>query len=157
MTKTQNRHAEARDTRVSRRSLLGVGLVPFAAAVSTDLACGNAPDDSNPETTAAAQNATHGGLLPRLRKALDTIRLVDAHEHLPSENRWLEAGPDVISLIGYAGGDLVSAGMDKDAVSPGMDGAHITHTTPTHLTNLFLQYPQARFDLLHASHRICAN
>ena len=31
-------------------------------------------------------------------------------------------------------------------------GAQISHTNPTHLTDLFLRYPQARFDLLHASY-----
>ena len=31
-------------------------------------------------------------------------------------------------------------------------GAQISHTKPSHLVNLFLQYPQARFDLLHASY-----
>ena len=30
-------------------------------------------------------------------------------------------------------------------------GAQISHTKPSHLVDLFLQYPQARFDLLHAS------
>jgi hypothetical protein len=31
-------------------------------------------------------------------------------------------------------------------------GAQISHTNPTHLADLFLRYPQARFDLLHASY-----
>jgi uncharacterized protein len=31
-------------------------------------------------------------------------------------------------------------------------GAQISHTNPSHLTNLFLQYPTARFDLLHVSY-----
>ena len=31
-------------------------------------------------------------------------------------------------------------------------GAQITHAKPTHLVDLFLRYPQARFDLLHASY-----
>jgi hypothetical protein len=34
----------------------------------------------------------------------------------------------------------------------GSYGAQITHTNPTHLVDLFLRYPQARFDLLHASY-----
>jgi hypothetical protein len=31
-------------------------------------------------------------------------------------------------------------------------GAQITHAKPTHLVDLFLRYPMARFDLLHASY-----
>jgi hypothetical protein len=31
-------------------------------------------------------------------------------------------------------------------------GAQISHTRPSHLVDLFLQYPKARFDLLHASY-----
>lgn len=34
----------------------------------------------------------------------------------------------------------------------GSHGAQISHTNPTHLAELFLHYPQARFDLLHASY-----
>ena len=34
----------------------------------------------------------------------------------------------------------------------GSYGAQIRHTNPTHLVDLFLHYPQARFDLLHASY-----
>jgi hypothetical protein len=121
MTSSNDEHAAPGDTRVSRRRLLGVGLMPLIATVSTDVTCSGEPNESNPATAASAQNATQGELLARLRKALDKIRLVDAHEHLPSESQWLAGGPDVISLIGYALGDLVSAGMSKDALPPGMD------------------------------------
>jgi predicted TIM-barrel fold metal-dependent hydrolase len=31
-------------------------------------------------------------------------------------------------------------------------GGQISHANPTHLVNLFLRYPQARFDLLHSSY-----
>jgi hypothetical protein len=34
----------------------------------------------------------------------------------------------------------------------GSHGAQISHTNPTHLVDLFLQYPRARFDLLHAGY-----
>lgn len=34
----------------------------------------------------------------------------------------------------------------------GSYGGQIAHNKPTHLVNLFLKYPQARFDLLHASY-----
>ena len=121
MNSRNDRHVAPHDAKVSRRCLLGVGLMPLAATVSTGLARSAEPIDSNTDAAATAQNVTQGGLLPRLRQALDTIRLVDAHEHLPTESQWLAAGPDVISLIGYALGDLVSAGMSKDSLQPGMD------------------------------------
>jgi predicted TIM-barrel fold metal-dependent hydrolase len=34
----------------------------------------------------------------------------------------------------------------------GSHGGDLSHTNPTHLADLFLHYPQARFDLLHASY-----
>jgi hypothetical protein len=73
-------------------------------------------------------------LFKQLRKEIASIRLVDAHEHLPDEEKWIsgEVSPsaslgnrlsmetDFSALLGYAIGDLVSAGMPKDAVLPGM-------------------------------------
>lgn len=54
---------------------------------------------------------------------------------------------------------LVRWAMEHDLVVqihtgfPGISfGGDISYTNPTHLTNLFLQYPKARFDLLHASY-----
>jgi uncharacterized protein len=70
-----------------------------------------------------------------LRLEIGRIPLVDAHDHLPSEKEWLSAQPasptsppafqrepDFSSLLGYAYWDLVSAGMPKDALRPGMSG-----------------------------------
>ena len=48
--------------------------------------------------------------------------------------------------------DLDLAIQIHTGILGGSYGAQITHTNPTHLTNLFLQYPQARFDLLHVSY-----
>jgi hypothetical protein len=54
---------------------------------------------------------------------------------------------------------LVQRAIDMDwpvqihtGILGGSYGAQITHTNPTHLVDLFLRYPQARFDLLHASY-----
>jgi len=75
-------------------------------------------------------------LYDRIRTEVGGIKLVDAHEHLPSERMWLSRQldrtsatgsvqlspePDFSSLLGYVYGDLVSAGMPKDAILPGMD------------------------------------
>ncbi len=71
-----------------------------------------------------------------LRARISEIPLVDAHDHLPSEEEWLGATPsstisppqlqrepDFSSLLGYSYGDLVSAGMPKDALRSGMSSA----------------------------------
>lgn len=61
-------------------------------------------------------------LMKNIRQELGKIWLVDAHEHLPSEEDWL-ADPensDFTSLLGYVRWNLVSAGMQKDALSPGI-------------------------------------
>jgi hypothetical protein len=54
---------------------------------------------------------------------------------------------------------LVQRAIDLDwpvqihtGIFGGSRGAQITHANPTHLVDLFLRYPQARFDLLHASY-----
>jgi predicted TIM-barrel fold metal-dependent hydrolase len=101
--------------------MLGIGLIPLAATVSTGRVVSAESTETTLQASAPEPGVIQGGLQPRLRKALDTIRLVDAHEHLPTETQWLAAGPDVISLLGYALGDLVSAGMSKDALQPSMD------------------------------------
>ena len=76
----------------------------------------------------------HSELYDRIRKEIGRISVVDAHEHLPYEEMWVSAEadprtslgtrlsmePDFSSLLGYAIGDLVSAGMATDAVLPGM-------------------------------------
>ena len=56
-------------------------------------------------------NLGYGGLYERLRKELGNMYLVDAHEHLPSEEQWLAQEVNFTSLLGYAFGDMVSAGM----------------------------------------------
>ena len=77
----------------------------------------------------------HSELYDRIRKEIGRIWVVDAHEHLPDEEMWVSAEvdpstslgtrltmePDFSSLLGYAIGDLVAAGMPKDAVLPGMN------------------------------------
>ena len=65
--------------------------------------------------------ADHGGLYRRIRQALGNIQLIDAHEHLPSEERWLAQENDFTSwtsLLGYVRSELVCAGMPKDALQP---------------------------------------
>jgi hypothetical protein len=54
---------------------------------------------------------------------------------------------------------LVRRAMDLDLAIQvhtgtlgGSHGAQISHTNPIHLVDLFLQYPRARFDLLHAAY-----
>jgi hypothetical protein len=78
-----------------------------------------------------------GELYERLRREVGKIKLVDAHEHLPSEEQWLAREldrtsllgyvqlsheADFSSLLGYVHADLVSAGMPKEAILPGMSG-----------------------------------
>lgn len=59
-------------------------------------------------------NLGYGELYERLRRELGNMRLVDAHEHLSSEEQWLAEEADFTSwgsFLGYANGDLVCAGM----------------------------------------------
>ncbi len=82
-------------------------------------------------------NTGRGGLYKSLRQEVEKIKLVDAHEHLPSEEQWLaqkldrtslsgyvqlSQEADFSALLGYVHADLVSAGMPKDALLPGMSG-----------------------------------
>jgi len=66
--------------------------------------------------------AGHDGLYERLRQELGNIQLVDAHEHLLSEEQWLTQEIDLItpwtSPLVYARTDLVCAGMPKDGLLP---------------------------------------
>lgn len=69
-------------------------------------------------------NLGYGGLYERLRRELGNMRLVDAHEHLPSEEQWLAQGSDFASMdgfLGYAAPELVIAGMPKDTLLPEMN------------------------------------
>ncbi len=57
-----------------------------------------------------------------LREAIRDIRLVDAHNHLPTEAEWLERpeafgyARDFTAFLGYARGDLAKAGMPLDVL-----------------------------------------
>lgn len=60
-------------------------------------------------------------LYQSLRKEIQGIGLVDAHNHLFKEEDWVSCPQDFTSLLGYAGADLVNAGMPLDALPAGMD------------------------------------
>ncbi len=65
----------------------------------------------------------HPDLTRRLRAALADMPLVDAHEHLPSEDAWLARKSDFsawTTFLGLAHSELVSAGMPYDALRPSM-------------------------------------
>lgn len=66
-------------------------------------------------------------LYRRLREELEKISLVDAHNHLPSEEAWLTIKDDFTTLLGYSSSFLVNAGMSLDALPhpfpPGMRGS----------------------------------
>ena len=62
-------------------------------------------------------------LYASLRDEIRQIRLVDAHNHLPTEAEWLERpetfgyARDFTAFLGYARGDLAKAGMPLDALA----------------------------------------
>jgi hypothetical protein len=62
-------------------------------------------------------------LCESLREAIRDIRLVDAHNHLPTEAEWLRQPEgfgydrDFTAFLGYARGDLAKAGMPLDALA----------------------------------------
>lgn len=62
----------------------------------------------------------HSDLYDGLRRELGNMQLVDAHDHLPSEEQWLAQDADFSSLLGYAQADMVSAGMPTSALRPEM-------------------------------------
>ncbi|HHX81320.1 MAG TPA: amidohydrolase family protein [Acholeplasmataceae bacterium] len=64
---------------------------------------------------------SNSNLYADLRKKLDEISIVDAHNHLSKEEDWISEKEDFTSLLGYAGADLVNAGMDMDALPAIMD------------------------------------
>lgn len=49
-----------------------------------------------------------------LRKEIENIHLVDAHNHLLSEKTWLASKEDWTSLLGYCFTDLANAGLSRD-------------------------------------------
>jgi len=53
-----------------------------------------------------------------IKSAVDRIKLIDTHEHLPQESERIKGKPDpfAIFLIHYISSDLVSAGMPKDVL-----------------------------------------
>lgn len=53
-------------------------------------------------------------LYENLRQEIGKMHLVDAHNHLLSEETWLSTQEDWTSLLGYCVTDLVSAGMSRD-------------------------------------------
>ena len=68
-------------------------------------------------------NSYHDRVYGRLRQVLDDLQLVDAHEHLASEEQWLAQAASFGSIgtfLGYAIFELVVAGMPKDALFPQM-------------------------------------
>jgi predicted TIM-barrel fold metal-dependent hydrolase len=69
-------------------------------------------------------DSDHAGLYRELRQALGEMQVVDAHEHLPSEEQWIAQASDLqsplLSALGYAVDDLVCAGMPEVALSTEM-------------------------------------
>jgi len=53
-------------------------------------------------------------LYSALRKEIQTIHIVDAHNHLPSEQTWTAGQDDWTSLLGYCLIDLANAGLSRD-------------------------------------------
>ena len=53
-----------------------------------------------------------------IKRAVDKIKLIDTHEHLPQESERIKGRPDPFAtfLIHYLSSDLVSAGMPKDVL-----------------------------------------
>jgi len=53
-----------------------------------------------------------------IKSAVDKIKLIDTHEHLPQESERIKGKPDPFAtfLIHYLSSDLVSAGMPKDVL-----------------------------------------
>ncbi len=53
-----------------------------------------------------------------IKTAVDKIKLIDTHEHLPQESERIKGKPDLFAtfLIHYLSSDLVSAGMSKDVL-----------------------------------------
>ena len=56
---------------------------------------------------------------------IQSIRLVDTHEHMRRENDWVENGPDILQdLFGnYVPADLVTAGASPEAMRNLMDAS----------------------------------
>ena len=56
---------------------------------------------------------------------IQSIRLVDTHEHMRRENDWVENGPDILQdLFGnYVPADLVTAGASPEAMRDLMDAS----------------------------------
>ena len=60
-----------------------------------------------------------------LRHEIDALPLVDTHEHLHKEDRWVGDGPDILQdLFGnYATSDLLVAGAPPDALARLLDSS----------------------------------
>src|SRR2546423_4979636 len=60
-----------------------------------------------------------------LQHEIDSLPLVDTHEHLHKEDRWVDDGPDILQdLFGnYATSDLLVAGAPPDAVEQLLDAS----------------------------------
>ena len=55
---------------------------------------------------------------PELKKHVDSIKIIDTHEHLPSEEERISKQVDVLSqfFLHYTSSDLISAGMPREAL-----------------------------------------
>jgi hypothetical protein len=68
----------------------------------------------------------HPSLAQRLRQRIGEIALVDAHEHLLTEEQWLantSGFSDMAAYVGYSAYDMVSAGMPTKALDPALSQA----------------------------------
>jgi predicted TIM-barrel fold metal-dependent hydrolase len=68
----------------------------------------------------------HSSLAQGLRQRIGEIGLVDAHEHLLTEEQWLanKSGYwDLLNYVGYSAYDMVSAGMPTKALDPALSQA----------------------------------
>ena len=59
-----------------------------------------------------------------LKHVIDETSMCDTHEHLPSEQGWVEDGPDILQDLfdNYVVADLVVAGASQEAVDRAVDG-----------------------------------
>lgn len=80
---------------------------------------------------------------PRLLESLDTIKVIDAHEHLLPEKRRLERKVDFSILFStYTRADLVSAGMPEESYARLRDDTEMALEEKWELFNRF--YPMIR-------------
>lgn len=66
------------------------------------------------------ETRTRADIYDVLRPEIEGIHLVDAHNHLPSEEAWLGMEGDWTDFLGYMLTDIVNAGLPKDDLMMGL-------------------------------------